>query len=432
MSTSQIKALVIDDERANRLYLKGILRKKFQVTVIEASNGMEGLKLIDKESPDFVLLDINMPVLNGAEVLTAIRGDKNHTDLPVIVLTAEKTQSTFKELIALGISDYLLKPIDFEFAIKRFSRFLKELRDSKASSAGNTLRSAGLEDNRLLIVDPDENFTTYFTNLLGKRFGVLVAGNGADGLEMYIKHRPKYTFVGENLPLLNETLLAKKIRALSGQAKILRLCATENESNVDIEGFSGALPKSFVPDAFLAKLNEIAFSDKKISTGYRDIIRNRMPSEMFKAVNQTFGIMASSDVTILEEKKSGTISKDVIAITPLVNTEEKIHLSIGLTCSLADAQWLTQKILGVETPSRTECTEVLEETVHTVTGRIRTAFESHGILLEERHSSVSFTSENQGESPEDLTLAFQCENSRLFKVWLGVDPQQAENPSENS
>lgn len=423
MNQGSFKAVVIDDERATQVYLKGLLRKKFQVEVHEAYNGMEGLRMIERELPDFVLLDVNMPVLDGLEVLTAIRSDKNFANLPVIVLTSVKTQSVFKELMELGVTDYILKPIDYEFAIRRFSRFLKELRDNRQKNASSVLKTASHSDNSLLVIDPDLNFTKYFTNLLGRRFSVLEATNGADGLETYIKNRPMYTFIGDNLTLLNENLLAKKIRALSpNQARIFRLTDSDSENGASdtTSEYNGVILKSFVPDAFLKQLTTTVFGDNSNSASYDQIVREQMPSELFKAVNQTFGIMASVEISILDSEKADQAQVEIAAVTPLTNTSENIFMDVSIGCSVEDANWLTQIILGIQQPSRVECTEVLEEIIRTISGRVRVAFENFGILLEEQTSSVDFIDGGARANVNfDLSMVFQCDGARRFTIGLG-------------
>jgi CheY-like chemotaxis protein len=81
------KVLIIDDEKMIRL-TTGIILKKNGIEVVEASNGEQGLELLEKERPDLLLLDIMMPVMDGWEVLDKLRAMEGSAGLPVVIFTA--------------------------------------------------------------------------------------------------------------------------------------------------------------------------------------------------------------------------------------------------------------------------------------------------------------------------------------------------------
>jgi CheY-like chemotaxis protein len=100
------KILVIDDQPNVRMLLALLLRQQ-GYDVVLAENGWEGLQLYRQEHPDVILLDLNMPELDGVTVLTQIRS----VDLkqPVIILTGDSAQETERQVRALGVSEFILK-----------------------------------------------------------------------------------------------------------------------------------------------------------------------------------------------------------------------------------------------------------------------------------------------------------------------------------
>ena len=118
------KILIVDDDEGQRLILSRLLKRKITCDIFQAENGLEGLKLIDKEKPDIIFLDVSMPVMNGEETLEAIRTDPSTSKIPVIILTALNDKQSVGKLIEKGISDYLLKPLDFDYAYDRIYRVL--------------------------------------------------------------------------------------------------------------------------------------------------------------------------------------------------------------------------------------------------------------------------------------------------------------------
>ncbi|MFC1454303.1 response regulator [Verrucomicrobiota bacterium] len=115
MENKDIHILLIDDEdgfrRPMEFWLKG---KGYQVA--GAASGEEGLKMVAKERPSIICLDMKMPGMNGIEVLRKIREtDKN---LPVIMITAHGTPSDMEEAEKLGTSGFFRKDDDFATAAK--------------------------------------------------------------------------------------------------------------------------------------------------------------------------------------------------------------------------------------------------------------------------------------------------------------------------
>jgi DNA-binding response OmpR family regulator len=110
--TSQTKILIVDDEPD--LVSTVQYRLKFaECDVVTACNGQEGLAKAAAEMPDLILLDTNMPVMNGHEMLERLRGDAMLKDIPVIMLTARCEPQDIATASSHGISDYVTKPFDF-------------------------------------------------------------------------------------------------------------------------------------------------------------------------------------------------------------------------------------------------------------------------------------------------------------------------------
>jgi DNA-binding response OmpR family regulator len=109
---SQMKILIVDDE-ADLISTVQYRLKFAECDVVTASNGQEGLEKAAAEKPDLILLDTNMPVMNGHEMLERLRADPDLKDIPVIMLTARCEPQDIAAASALGVSDYMTKPFDF-------------------------------------------------------------------------------------------------------------------------------------------------------------------------------------------------------------------------------------------------------------------------------------------------------------------------------
>lgn len=124
------KILIVDDEPYNVDYLEQEL-ETFHYETISASNGQEALAKVRTSTPDLVLLDIMMPIMDGFQVLSYMKADPHTRDIPVVVISADNNLNSVVRGIELGADDYLPKPFEPTLLYARISSSLekKRLRD---------------------------------------------------------------------------------------------------------------------------------------------------------------------------------------------------------------------------------------------------------------------------------------------------------------
>jgi len=127
MRDKKLKVLVVEDDSSVRTFLNRVMVKYFSAEVVEAENGKIGLEKLESEEIDFVFLDIAMPVMNGHEFLIEIRKISKFKDLPVIIVSANSERELVGELITLGITDYLVKPIEYRTVKARVENIIEPL-----------------------------------------------------------------------------------------------------------------------------------------------------------------------------------------------------------------------------------------------------------------------------------------------------------------
>lgn len=103
------KILAVDDSMPTLRNIKTILEKKYNVSL--ANSGMKAMNMIGKSRPDVILLDYEMPVVDGKQTLEMIRSDEDLSDIPVIFLTGVNDGAHIKAVLALKPARYLLKPV---------------------------------------------------------------------------------------------------------------------------------------------------------------------------------------------------------------------------------------------------------------------------------------------------------------------------------
>jgi len=102
--------LAVDDTPENLDVVKGLLTPKFIVKA--AVNGMMALKIVEKQSPDLILLDIRMPGMDGFEVCRKLKENAASAAIPVIFLTGESDAASEADALAAGAAGYITKPLD--------------------------------------------------------------------------------------------------------------------------------------------------------------------------------------------------------------------------------------------------------------------------------------------------------------------------------
>jgi len=124
-AVKQSKILIVDDEPDLLSNLRCRLEvNKYNVSI--ATNGQDGLDKAMEEKPDVILLDNNMPIMTGPEMLKRLKQNPQTKDIPVIMLTALCDQSDIAEVSALGIKDYITKPFDYVTLMEKIANVINE------------------------------------------------------------------------------------------------------------------------------------------------------------------------------------------------------------------------------------------------------------------------------------------------------------------
>ena len=118
------KILIADDSEINRALLMEILGDGYEY--LEAENGVQAVELL-REHTDIalVLLDINMPVMDGFEVLKAMNANHTIEDIPVIMISSEDSDAAIRRSYELGASDYVNRPFDARIVYRRVTNTIK-------------------------------------------------------------------------------------------------------------------------------------------------------------------------------------------------------------------------------------------------------------------------------------------------------------------
>lgn len=122
---NDVEILLVEDNMSDaELTIRALKKKNLTNSLIHLKNGAEALDFIFAQGkytgrdpykiPKVILLDLNMPKVNGIEVLTKIRADERTKNIPVVVLTSSKEDPDIKACYRLGVNSYIVKPVEFD------------------------------------------------------------------------------------------------------------------------------------------------------------------------------------------------------------------------------------------------------------------------------------------------------------------------------
>lgn len=189
------KVLVVDDDEIGRALLKRHLEQS-GYEVLCAVDGIEALEVARSQSPDLILLDLEMPRLNGWDTLAALKADVNLKDIPVVIVSLDDDKNRG---FALGAKEFLTKPVDggdLEFAIDRLQKQIQK------------------EHCEVLIIDDSEDTRELIKRSLAKlNWHVREAVDGITGLQEVEKQRPDIIMLDLMMPVMDGFEFLEKFAA---------------------------------------------------------------------------------------------------------------------------------------------------------------------------------------------------------------------------
>ena len=105
------RILIVEDSPTMRQLLVFALSRLRDVEIVEAQDGMDGLRKVSGDAFDLALIDINMPIMDGLKLISLMRSEDTLKDIPIVVITTEGAQEDRDRALQLGADEYLTKPI---------------------------------------------------------------------------------------------------------------------------------------------------------------------------------------------------------------------------------------------------------------------------------------------------------------------------------
>jgi two-component system cell cycle response regulator len=249
-----IKILIVDDSKVVRLSVLKAL-EPYDCTALEAENGATALDIASREKPDAVLLDYNMPVMDGFELLSRIRVEPTLKATPVIMLTTLSDRETVMKIARLGVREYLVKPFKEEMLIERLGRVVR-----LNPKAAVEVRAKRHDDPiHVLVVDNPAIVEQIRLGLAGTPWTVSGAGQPGEALDLCVGKGVDVVLASLSLPNDGALTLFQNLRSHAGTSAVpvFGLCVKtieSGQSRATEAGFAGIITKPIQGDKLKARI----------------------------------------------------------------------------------------------------------------------------------------------------------------------------------
>ncbi len=267
------KVLTIDDSKTLRMII-GKHLAPFGVQMFQAENGEVGIVRARETKPDLILLDYNMPVMDGYHTLIELKADAALKGIPVIMLTTETVKETVVKLVKLGLKDYIAKPFTREVLLEKLNPILNMYDGEKGipeqtNAMTLTPVSPASDKTTILAIDDKANILELLKEFLGEQYNIITADCGRTALHAIAHNKFDYMFLDLSIPDMSATeILDFYLKNNKNGASVKRVVAmTLRTAKDDIEralnaGIGVFLHKPFNNEETAKVINLLASKQK--------------------------------------------------------------------------------------------------------------------------------------------------------------------------
>ena len=392
----RMQVLICDDDATVRLIAKRVLQENLGCLVRECKDGVEALAALGSERYSFVLLDVEMPTLNGVDTLEEIRASATTKDLPVIMMTSERGEQVVSRLLQLGISDYLVKPVRPTTLISKVEALLKTLPPEQVFATDvSKLRVA--RDRPAMLVDGNLDYRFFFATEVERYGPVIQADTGAAALAMFRRSPADVVFVGSNLGVVSPERLVQRLRELRPSGvRLIRI--GDGDAPDDPAPFDAVIRRSYVPDTFRAGIRPYVMvagpmgAVSEILSDLRELIAS--------AVRQVFGMMFQAEIA--DGDPRATVDTQFSA-TVEMRIADRFVPYVGIHLPEDMGRATAERMLGMERDEvgEEELQSIAGELSNLVTGRLHAQFRERELSsvtgLPKLHTGPGVPAPDEGE-----------------------------------
>ncbi|MCL2209170.1 MAG: response regulator [Treponema sp.] len=207
ISESRKKIIYVDDIQYSLTSVKNRLQDRYDVYTMDSAEKM--FEILEKITPDLILMDVNMPDVDGYEAIKSLKADERYSAVPVIFLTGKSDRESVVKGLSLGAADYIIKPYTASKLMEIVGNNLSSPEQNEFS-AGETVSNKPV----VLIVDDVTSMLRAMQYALHDRYKVYILSKSQDALDFLRTKSPDLILLDYLMPVLNGFDLIQMIRVM--------------------------------------------------------------------------------------------------------------------------------------------------------------------------------------------------------------------------
>lgn len=375
-----MKVLICDHDATSRFVIKRLITQHLPCACLECGDGVEALQLIDEHDIGLVILDVDMPEVDGVEVLEAIRASEEVKTTPVIVISRERREEVVARLLRLGVSGYLLKPIRTEKLLGALESLKDRLARRRPRRIGSATAQCLSPDSPAMLIDGNLDYRHFFVSQSQVHGPVVGVPSGAGALSKFRQSPVPLVFVGSDIGILSVEMLIPKLRALS-PSQPLRIVGIVDASLANTPAtsvFDDVMMRTYVPEKFKTEIKRFV----KMPAALAAVIEmgGDLGQNLSSSARQVFGMMLDSEI---EAKKSGGAGPYAGAIVEMT-LQQRYLVVLKVFAPLADLKAVASRMLQMPVEEMTEedYLSTGTELANLISGRLKASLEERGVASE--------------------------------------------------
>lgn len=315
-----MKILLCDSDTTMRAGLVRLLSQAEACEVVECTSGADAIERLERERFDLLMIDTDLPLLDGFETLTLIREAEALRHLPIIIVTRDRSLPSVLRGREFGVVDYIVKPVRHQRLMPALeavrARARREVRPSPAPPLAETDRR-----QRTLIVDGDDRFREALREMLEPHSLVATAPSGAAALNEAWIAVPDIALIGRDIGAIGAAPLSRYLSKLgtSGLIKVASAdeMTTESESGL----YSGVVGRSSDPAVLLRELRR--FMKLPLPQG-RAVLQ-----QLLEALPQTRDILVRTSAEVFNARLSTDLEVRDTGASDVLGAHALVDMSLG-------------------------------------------------------------------------------------------------------
>jgi len=201
------KIIYVDDIQYSLVSVKNRLQNQYDVFTADSAGKM--FEMLENFTPDLILMDVNMPDVDGYEAIKSLKADERYTDIPVVFLTGKSDRESVVKGLSLGAVDYIIKP----YTASKLAEIV-ENNINNSEQKESPVSESNSSKPVVLIVDDVNSMLRAMQYALHDRFKVYILSKSQDALDFLKTKKPDLILLDYLMPVLNGFDLIQMIRAM--------------------------------------------------------------------------------------------------------------------------------------------------------------------------------------------------------------------------